>query len=60
MSESCTDVDPVVFVVDDDAKMLRIVAEVLGDEGFQNPLADIGGVLLSNQGDRDLAGPETG
>jgi two-component system response regulator FixJ len=35
MSDSRNEVGPVVFVVDDDPKMLRIVAEVLGAENLR-------------------------
>ena len=39
---------------------LELFVQELGDQGFQYPLPDIGGELLLDQGDRHLAGPETG
>ena len=38
---------------------LELFVQEFGDQGFQYPLADIGGELLLNQGGGDLAGPET-
>jgi len=39
---------------------LELFLQEFGDQGFQYPLADVGGELLLDQRDRDLAGPKPG